>query len=95
MRSSCVGLCACSGQVWLQDSNSRRRGLAQVKCEGLHSEASLLHAGVGLYYGEDIYGVPPVLLQFVSRTPVLYEVGPPKTLPTSIGGAWYRVAPLS
>jgi KUP system potassium uptake protein len=31
-------------------------------------------AGVGLYYGEDIHGVPPVLLQFVSRTPVLYEV---------------------
>jgi KUP system potassium uptake protein len=33
-----------------------------------------VHAGVGLYYGEDIHGVPPVLLQFVSRTPVLYEV---------------------
>jgi hypothetical protein len=33
-----------------------------------------MHAGVGLYYGEDIYGVPPVVLQFVSRTPVLYEV---------------------
>lgn len=31
-------------------------------------------AGVGLYYGEDIHGVPPVLLQMVSRTPVLYEV---------------------
>ncbi|EIE24503.1 potassium transporter [Coccomyxa subellipsoidea C-169] len=30
--------------------------------------------GVGLYYGEDIHGVPPVLLQMVSRTPVLYEV---------------------
>ena len=35
---------------------------------------------MGLYYGEDIYGVPPVLLQFVSRTPVLYEVGLPATL---------------
>ena len=33
-------------------------------------------SGVGLYYGEDIYGVPPVLLQFVSRTPVLYEARP-------------------
>ncbi len=31
-------------------------------------------AGVGLYYGEEIHGVPPVLLQMVSRTPVLYEV---------------------
>ena len=31
---------------------------------------------MGLYYGEDIYGVPPVLLQFVSRTPVLYEARP-------------------
>ena len=30
--------------------------------------------GVGLYYGEEIHGVPPVLLQMVSRTPVLYEV---------------------
>jgi len=29
---------------------------------------------VGLYYGEEIHGVPPVLLQMVSRTPVLYEV---------------------
>lgn len=33
-----------------------------------------VRAGVGLYYGEDIHGIPPVLLQFVSRTPVLYEV---------------------
>ena len=33
-----------------------------------------LPAGVGLYYGEEIHGVPPVLLQMVSRTPVLYEV---------------------
>ena len=33
-----------------------------------------LLAGVGLYYGEEIHGVPPVLLQMVSRTPVLYEV---------------------
>ncbi len=30
--------------------------------------------GVGLYYGEDIHTVPPVLLQMVSRMPVLYEV---------------------
>lgn len=29
---------------------------------------------MGLYYGEEIHGVPPVLLQMVSRTPVLYEV---------------------
>lgn len=27
-----------------------------------------------MYYGEEIHGVPPVLLQLVSRTPVLYEV---------------------
>lgn len=27
-----------------------------------------------MYYGEEIHGVPPVLLQMVSRTPVLYEV---------------------
>ena len=29
---------------------------------------------MGLYYGEEIHGVPPVLLQMVLRTPVLYEV---------------------
>ena len=30
--------------------------------------------GVGLYYSENIYGVPPVLIQHVQKFPVLHEV---------------------
>lgn len=30
--------------------------------------------GVGLYYSESIYGVPPVLIQHLQKFPVLHEV---------------------
>ena len=30
--------------------------------------------GVGFYYSENIYGVPPVLIQHVQKFPVLHEV---------------------
>lgn len=30
--------------------------------------------GVGFYYSENIYGVPPVLVQHVQKFPVLHEV---------------------
>ncbi len=30
--------------------------------------------GVGFYYSENIYGVPPVLIQHVQKFPMLHEV---------------------
>lgn len=53
----------------------RRQGLCpDVATYGKRMRQFLVCAGVGLYYGEDIHTVPPVLLQMVSRMPVLYEV---------------------
>ena len=75
---------ACGQEDWRRNSSRKPPLLMQVSSHSpqlppdqqaqLAEHRPRLPAGVGLYYGEEIHGVPPVLLQMVSRTPVLYEV---------------------
>ncbi|KAK9819481.1 hypothetical protein WJX81_002292 [Elliptochloris bilobata] len=49
--------------------------VAQQKVKIKHTGSHLKRIrGVGLYYSNDIHGVPAVLMQTVSRMPIIYEV---------------------
>ena len=43
------------------------------QCHMLHQQVAQTE-GIGFYYSENIYGVPPVLIQHVQKFPVLHEV---------------------